>query len=65
MLLPHKHPDDRAHVQDLLITHCIREARSQPSPVIDTAASHDAIVVADRMSDETGAVVGTAGYYVD
>ena len=26
---------------------------------------HDAIVVADRMLDETGAVVGTAGYYID
>jgi ANTAR domain len=26
---------------------------------------HDAIVVADRMGDETGAVVGTAGYYID
>ena len=33
---------------------------------IDTAGHvHDAIVVADRMSDETGAVVGTAGYYLD
>jgi hypothetical protein len=26
---------------------------------------HDAIVVADRMADETGAEVGTAGYYID
>jgi hypothetical protein len=26
---------------------------------------HDAIVVADRMADETGAVVGTAGHYID
>ena len=27
--------------------------------------SDSAIVVADRMTDETGAVVGTAGYYLD
>ncbi|BCI91597.1 hypothetical protein NIIDMKKI_68030 [Mycobacterium kansasii] len=26
---------------------------------------HDAIVVADRMLDDSGAVLGTAGYYID
>jgi ANTAR domain-containing protein/PAS domain-containing protein len=67
MLLPHKHPDDRAHVQDLL-DHALHSGGSFSSRhrFIDTAGNvHDAIVVADRMSDETGAVVGTAGYYVD
>jgi hypothetical protein len=67
MLLPHKHPDDRAHVQDLL-DHALHSGGSFSSRhrFIDTAGNvHDAIVVADRMSDESGAVVGTAGYYVD
>jgi hypothetical protein len=67
MLLPHKHPDDRAHVQDLL-DHALHSGGSFSSRhrFIDTAGNvHDAIVVADRMSDETGAVVGTVGYYID
>jgi hypothetical protein len=67
LLLPHKHPDDRAHVQDLL-DHALHSGGSFSGRhrFIDTAGNvHDAIVVADRMSDETGAVVGTAGYYID
>jgi hypothetical protein len=67
LLLAHKHPDDRAHVQDLL-DHALHSKGSFSSRhrFLDTAGNvHDAIVVADRMSDETGAVVGTAGYYID
>jgi hypothetical protein len=67
MLLSHKHPDDRAHVQDLL-DYALHSGGSFSSRhrFVDTAgAVHDAIVVADRMLDETGAVVGTAGYYID
>jgi hypothetical protein len=67
LLLSHKHPDDRAHVQDLLdrALHS-KGSFSSRHRFIDTAGKvHDAIVVADRMSDETGAVVGTAGYYID
>ncbi len=67
LLLSHKHPDDRAHVQDLL-DYALHSGESFSSRhrFIDTAGKvHDAIVVADRMLDETGAVVGTAGYYID
>ncbi|ORW48556.1 transcription antitermination regulator [Mycobacterium parmense] len=67
LLLSHKHPDDRAHVQELLdrALHA-EESFSSRHRLIDTAGRvHDAIVVADRMHDETGAVVGTAGYYID
>jgi ANTAR domain/PAS fold len=67
LLLSHKHPDDRAHVQDLL-DYALHSGGSFSSRhrFVDTAgAVHDAIVVADRMFDETGAVVGTAGYYID
>ena len=68
LLLSHKHPEDRAHVQDLL-DYALQseESFSSRHRFLDTAGNvHDAIVVADRMLDEnTGAVVGTAGYYID
>lgn len=67
LLLSHKHPDDRAHVQELL-DHALQseESFSSRHRFIDTAgAVHDAIVVADRMLDESGAVRGTEGYYID
>ena len=67
LLLSHKHPDDRAHVQDLL-DYALQseESFSSRHRFLDTAGNvHDAIVVADRMLDEAGAVVGTAGYYID
>lgn len=67
LLLSHKHPDDREHVRDLL--DCAvqsGESFSSRHRFIDTAGGeHDAIVVADRILDESGAVVGTAGYYID
>ena len=67
LLLSHKHPDDREHVRDLL-DHALHSGQSFSSRhrFVDTAAGvHDAIVVADRILDESGAVVGTAGYYID
>jgi PAS domain S-box-containing protein len=67
LLLSHKHPEDRAHVQDLL-DYALQseESFSSRHRFLDTAGNeHDAIVVADRMRDDSGAVVGTAGYYID
>jgi ANTAR domain/PAS fold len=67
LLLSHKHPDDRAHVQELL-DYALRSEGSFSSRhrFVDTAGRvHDAIVVADRMHNESGAVLGTAGYYID
>lgn len=67
ILLSHKHPEDREHVQDLLdrALHS-KSSFSSRHRFLDTAGNeHDAIVVADRMADEAGAVVGTAGYYID
>ncbi len=67
LLLSHKHPDDRAHVQELLDYALQSEGSfSSRHRFVDTAGNvHDAIVVADRMLDDAGAVVGTAGYYID
>ena len=67
LLMSHKHPDDRAHVQDLLdrALHS-GEPFSSRHRFLDTAGVvHDVLVVADRMFDNNGAVVGTTGYYVD
>ena len=67
LVLSHKHPDDRDGVQDLL-DHALHTGGSFSSRhrFYDTAGDeHSVIVVADRMIDETGAVVGTTGYYVD
>ncbi|HYQ35146.1 MAG TPA: PAS and ANTAR domain-containing protein [Mycobacterium sp.] len=67
LLLSHKHPEDRAHVQDLL-DYALQseESFSSRHRFIDTGGKvHDAIVVADRMLDGAGTVVGTSGYYID
>jgi hypothetical protein len=67
LLLSHKHPEDREHVQDILdrALHS-KGSFSSRHRFIDVGGDvHDAIVVADRMADEWGAVVGTAGYYID
>ncbi|MFI5780434.1 PAS and ANTAR domain-containing protein [Nocardia sp. NPDC051570] len=67
LLLSHKHPDDRAHVQDVL-DYALHSGESFSSRhrFLDTqGVIHNVIVVADRMFDESGAVVGTSGYYID
>lgn len=68
LVLSHKHPDDRTAVQDLL-QHALHSGGSFSSRhrIYDTrGAEHSVIVVADRIvDDETGAVVGTRGYYID
>ncbi len=67
LLLSHKHPDDLPHVQDMLDRALLSKTSfSGRHRFIDTTGNvHDAIVVADRVSDDNGAVVGTAGYYLD
>ena len=67
LLISHKHPDDRQHVQDLL-DHLLHFGGSFSSRhrFIDTAGNeHTVIVLADRMLDSSGAVVGSEGYYID
>ena len=67
LLLSHKHPDDRQHVQDQL-DHLLHFGGSFSSRhrFIDTAGrEHTVIVLADRMLDDSGAVVGSEGYYID
>lgn len=67
LVLSHKHPGDRAHVQEVLdrALHSGGSFSSRHRFVDTGGAVHEVIVAADRMLDETGAVVGTAGYYID
>ena len=67
LVLSHKHPDDRAAVQDILDRALYSGASfSSRHRLYDTAGNeHTVIVVADRMFDDAGAVVGTTGYYID
>jgi PAS domain S-box-containing protein len=67
LLLAHKHPDDRAEVADTLAT-AVQTGLpfSGRHRIIDTAGIvHHVLVVGDQMRDSTGAVVGTAGFYID
>lgn len=67
LVLSHKHPEDRGHVaatiDDILHTH---RAFSTRHRILDTRGNvHHVVVVGDKLSDGTGAVIGTHGYYVD
>ena len=67
LVLSHKHPEDREAVQNRL-DQALQSGQSFSSRhrFCDTAGDvHSVIVVADRMLDDTGAVVGTSGYYID
>jgi hypothetical protein len=63
----HKHPADRRAEQDLLDQAVYTGGSfSSRHRLYDTGGDeHSVIVVADRILDETGVVVGTRGYYVD
>ncbi|WP_330231207.1 PAS and ANTAR domain-containing protein [Nocardia sp. NBC_00508] len=67
LVLGHQHPDDREQVAKTLA-----DAIEAAAPfcsrhrIIDTSgATHDVIVIGDQLLDDQGAVVGTAGYYLD
>lgn len=67
LVLSHKHPDDRgqvaATIDDIVHSH---KAFSTRHRIIDTGGQvHHVVVVADRIVDDQGAVVGTHGFYVD
>ncbi|AKC41258.1 PAS and ANTAR domain-containing protein [Mycobacteroides chelonae] len=67
LVLSHKHPEDRDKVAGTIdaITHT-RGALSSRHRIIDTRGEvHWVVVIGDQFFDETGAVVGTHGFYVD
>ncbi|RJQ75194.1 ANTAR domain-containing protein [Pseudonocardiaceae bacterium YIM PH 21723] len=67
LLLSHKHPEDRDTVASTLAA-AVRDGTAFCSRhrIIDTAGiEHHVLVVGDRLYDDTGATVGTTGYYID
>lgn len=66
LLLRHKHPDDRecaAAVLDRVLSGTPFSSRHR---IIDAAGrTRCVVVVGDQMFDDTGAVIGTSGFYVD
>lgn len=67
LLLAHKHPEDRQHVQELLdrALHSGGSFSSRHRFIDTRGGEHTVLVLADRMTDADGAVVGTEGYYID
>jgi hypothetical protein len=67
LVLSHKHPDDYGQVAATLEE--IRRtsgAFSTRHRIIDTHGDvHHVVVVGDQLFDDTGAVIGTHGFYVD
>jgi hypothetical protein len=67
LVLSHKHPDDYQQVATTLDdVRRHHEAFSTRHRIVDTSGRiHHVIVVADKLQDESGAVIGTEGFYVD
>lgn len=67
LLLAHKHPADREHVAEAIARSVdLGEPFSSRHRFIDTGGrEHQAMVVADRILDDAGTPVGTAGFYID
>jgi fructose-specific component phosphotransferase system IIB-like protein len=67
LVLSHKHPDDYQQVATTLDdVRRHHQAFSTRHRIIDTAGRiHHVIVVADKLQDGSGAVIGTHGFYVD
>ncbi|MBB4686752.1 PAS and ANTAR domain-containing protein [Amycolatopsis jiangsuensis] len=67
LLLTHKHPEDRDMVAWTLDEAvCGSNALCRRHRIIGTGgAEHHVLVVADRLFDGAGTVIGTTGYYID
>ncbi|GAA2807821.1 PAS and ANTAR domain-containing protein [Mycolicibacterium pallens] len=67
LVLSHKHPDDYQQVANTLDdVRRHHQAFSTRHRIIDTTGRiHHVIVVADKLQDASGEVIGTEGFYVD
>lgn len=67
VVLSHKHPEEDGQVAaTLLEMRRTSGAFSTRHRIIDTAGDvHQVVVVGDQLFDDTGAVIGTHGFYVD
>lgn len=67
LLLSHKHPEDRERVEQV-IDDLLREGKAFSSRhrIIDRRGQvRHVLVIADRITDPSGAMIGTEGFYVD
>lgn len=67
LLLAHKHPDDRERVERA-IGNLLREGKSFSSRhrIVDRRGLvRHVLVVGDRLTDPSGSLIGTEGFYVD
>ncbi len=67
LVLSHKHPDDRgqiaATIDEIVTTHRPFSTRHR---ILDTSGNvHHVVVIGDQLCDDSGAVIGTHGFYVD
>lgn len=66
LLVRHKHPDDRDRVAAVLDRVLSGTPFSSRHRIVDAAGrTRCVVVVGDQMFDDTGAVIGTSGFYVD
>lgn len=67
LIMSHKHPDDAAKVALLLESMSGKgDPFSSSHRIIDTAGrTRNVLVVGQQLHDETGAVIGNEGFYVD
>ncbi|EJO86793.1 ANTAR domain-containing protein [Mycobacterium colombiense CECT 3035] len=66
LLLRHKHPEDREQVAAVLDRVTKGKPFSSRHRIIDAAGrTHCVVVAGDRMLDDSGALAGTSGFYVD
>ena len=64
--MQHKHPEDRDRVAAVLERVTKGKPFSSRHRIIDTAGrTHCVVVAGDRMVDNTGALAGTSGFYID
>jgi PAS domain S-box-containing protein len=67
LVLSHKHRDDYQQIADALVS--IRERRqpfSSRHRILDVQGSlHHVVVVGDLLTDDSGTIVGTRGFYID
>jgi hypothetical protein len=67
LVLSHKHPEDRDKLARTIdaITHSGGALSSRHRIIDTTGAVHWVVVIGDQFFDDTGAVIGTHGFYVD
>ncbi len=67
MVLSHKHPEDYRHVSATV--HAMRASHRPFSTrhriITVQGETRDVVVIGEELRDETGALIGTHGYYID